>query len=101
MQRRECLSSLLRGKRLILFADESVSLFSMERGETHSRCRAESVSVLYRDDGILRFFAEESVSLLHSEDRTLLRFAEERVSLFFIESGTLLYRDDVRFLLFA
>ena len=95
MKKRECDSSLYNGGRLLLDAEERVSLFLIDRRQTASICRGESISLLYREQ-------PDSLSSIHREG----------VDLFFVESGDTLsvaqkrslptlYKEERRFLLFV
>ena len=70
---------------LLLFAEERVSRFSIERRETLSLCSGGCVSLLDREDDILLLLAEESVSLLYREDDILLLSDKETISFLYRE----------------
>ena len=62
IERRECLSSIYRGERLLLCREERVSLLDIERSETPRL-------LLYREEAYPLLYRQDRVSLLYIERR--------------------------------
>ena len=91
MKRRECISSLHRGDRLFLSAEQRVSSFSIQREQTPSLRRGECFPSLYRG-GRFILLATGRVSLLrYRESRLFLMQRRECFSSLYKGGKHLLY----------
>ncbi len=68
IQERECLPSTCRAGTPLLCTEDRVSLFSIERRQTPSLYRRESVALLYVEEADSSLFSIESISLLYVEE---------------------------------
>ena len=94
-EERECDSSLYNGGRLLLDAEERVSLFLIDRRQTASICRGENISLLYREQaGSLSSIHKEGVDLFFVESEDTLSVPQRK-------SVPTLYKEERRFLLFV